>query len=65
MAELTRRLASHIAQTGFGDLSPRAVHTAKCSLLDALGVSLAASGLEPACKPFAKLAAQSGGPGVS
>jgi 2-methylcitrate dehydratase PrpD len=60
MGDLTRQLATHIARTGFRELTPRAVFMAKCSLLDAIGVSLAASRLEPACTPFAKLAVRSG-----
>ncbi len=62
MAELTRTLAAHVARVRYADLSPAAVLASKRSLLDALGVSLGASGLEPACAPFAALAAESSGP---
>jgi 2-methylcitrate dehydratase PrpD len=62
MAELTRKLAAHVARVRFADLPAAAVLSAKRSLLDAIGVSLGASGLEPACAPFAALAAESSGP---
>src|SRR5262245_41712891 len=62
MAELTRKLAAHVARVRYPDLSGAAVLAAKRSLLDAIGVSLGASGLEPACAPFLALAAESSGP---
>ena len=62
MTELTRRLAAHVARVRYADLPHAAVLAAKRSLLDAIGVSLGASGLEPACAPFAALAAESAGP---
>src|SRR5262245_17580809 len=62
MAELTRKLAAHVARARYEDLAPAAVLAAKRSLLDAIGVSLGASGLEPACAPFAALATESSGP---
>jgi 2-methylcitrate dehydratase PrpD len=63
MSELTRTLAQHLARVTYADLPRGAVLAAKRSLLDAIGVSLGASGLEPACAPFAALAAESGGDG--
>ncbi len=62
MAELTRKLAAHVARVRFAHLPAATVLSAKRSLLDAIGVSLGASGLEPACAPFAALAAESSGP---
>ena len=62
MQSLTRALARHLAHIRYGDLPSAAVHAAKRSLLDAVGVSLAASGLEPACAAFAALAAEQPGP---
>ena len=59
---LTRALARHLACVRYQDLPAGAVRAAKRSLLDAIGVSLAASGLEPACAPFAALAAEQSGP---
>jgi 2-methylcitrate dehydratase PrpD len=62
MHAITRTLARHLARISYADLTPAAVLAAKRSLLDAIGVSLAASGLEPACTPFATLAAEQAGP---
>jgi 2-methylcitrate dehydratase PrpD len=62
VAELTRQLAAHVARVRYADLPAAAVLAAKRSLLDAIGVSLGASGLEPACAPFAELAAETSGP---
>jgi 2-methylcitrate dehydratase PrpD len=53
---LSARLAEFVVRTRYEDLTPRAIRTAKLCLLDAIGVSLGASGLEPACRPFAELA---------
>lgn len=61
MTDLTRTLAAHLARTRAEDVPPAALRVASHSLLDALGVSLAASGLEPACAPFAALAGEQGG----
>lgn len=62
MAEVTRILARHLARVRYDDLTPGARHAAKRSLLDAVAVSLGASGLEPACAPFVTLASESPGP---
>lgn len=53
---VSRRLAEFVVQTRFEDLSPCAVEMTKRVILDALGVSLAASGLDPLCKPFVEQA---------
>lgn len=56
-------LARHVERTRFEDLPADVVEMTKRALLDAIGVSLAASGLEPACKPFLDLALESGSRG--
>jgi 2-methylcitrate dehydratase PrpD len=56
-------LARYVAQTRFEDLPADVVTMTKRAILDAIGVSLAASGLEPACTPFIELAIETGGPG--
>lgn len=53
---LTQTLARYVISTTYPDLPDRAVATAKASLLDAVGVTLAASTLSPECRPFAALA---------
>jgi 2-methylcitrate dehydratase PrpD len=54
-------LAHHVATVGFEDLSPGAIEAAKKSLLDAIGVTLAAGGLGEGCRAFVDLAGQMGG----
>jgi len=56
-------LARFVERTRFEDLPADVVEMTKRALLDAIGVSLAASGLEPACKPFIELALESGSRG--
>jgi len=63
MTTLSLRLAQHVAGVRFGDLPPGAVEMAKRSLLDAIGVSLGASGLGEGVQPFIDLALESGGRG--
>jgi 2-methylcitrate dehydratase PrpD len=63
MSGLTRTIARHLARTTRADLSARAALMAQRSLLDAIGVSLGASGLEPACAPFARFAVEAGAGG--
>lgn len=58
---LTRRVAGRIAAAEFADLTPEAVRMAKLSLLDGLGVTLAATGTAPDTLPFARAAARDGG----
>lgn len=55
-------LARYVAQTRFEDLPQDVVAMTKRAILDAIGVSLAASGMEPACQPFIELAVEAGGP---
>ncbi len=62
MTEITRALARHLATLDHRAIPEPSLRAARHSLLDAIGVSLGASGLEPACLPFAELAAQSPGP---
>jgi 2-methylcitrate dehydratase PrpD len=62
MEPITRILARHLARVRYEDIPPSALHAAKRSLLDAVGVSLGASGLEPACAPFVALASEASGP---
>ena len=62
MPPITRQLAQHLARVTYADLPAATVRAAKRSLLDAIGVSLGASGLEAACAPFSELAAQAPGP---
>jgi 2-methylcitrate dehydratase PrpD len=54
-------LARYVAATRFEDLPVEVIEMTKRAILDAIGVSLAASGLEPACKPFLDFAIDSGG----
>ena len=54
-------LAEYVANTVYEDLPDRAVEMTKMSLLDALGVTLAAGGLCSECKAFVEIAMESGG----
>jgi 2-methylcitrate dehydratase PrpD len=54
-------LAEYVANTVYKDLPERAAEMAKMSLLDALGVTLAAGGLCAECSPFVEIAMESGG----
>ena len=54
-------LAEYVANTVYKDLPDRAVEMTKMSLLDALGVTLAAGGLCSECKAFVEIARESGG----
>ncbi|MBP1609630.1 MAG: MmgE/PrpD family protein [Acidobacteria bacterium] len=54
-------LAEHVTAAKFEDLSQGAIEATKKSLLDAIGVTLAASGLGEGCKAFVDLAVQAGG----
>jgi 2-methylcitrate dehydratase PrpD len=61
----SRAIATYVTETRY-DALPEFVRTiSKRSILDAIGVSMAAAGLEPACDPFLQLAFDSGpGPSV-
>jgi len=61
MNPLSRQIARFIAETRYEHLPPLAVETAKKSLLDAIGVMLAASTLGDGCEPMLKVAVASGG----
>lgn len=54
-------LAQYVERTRFSDLPASVIQATKRSILDAIGVSLAASGLESACKPFLDYAMEAGG----
>ncbi|MFC1864095.1 MmgE/PrpD family protein [Thermodesulfobacteriota bacterium] len=54
-------IAKYVKETLYEDLPPRVVEMTKMSLLDALGVTLAASGQSSECRAFADLAIESGG----
>lgn len=56
-------LARHVALTALEAMSPAARHMGARSILDAIGVSMAASGEEPACAPFLDQALDSGAAG--
>lgn len=61
VADLSHDLARFAASTKYEDLPEAAVEAAKKSLLDTLGVILAASGVEPAVRPLIDLVRESGG----
>jgi len=54
-------LAKYAAEIRYGDLNGHAIEMTKKSLLDALGVTLAAGGLCESCKAFVALALEEGG----
>ena len=56
MENLSRRIARHVVSTTYADLSSRVVEVTKRSLLDAVGVTLAASSLGEASAAFAGIA---------
>jgi len=59
--DLGRRLAESAAGVRFEDLPAPAVDAAKKTILDTLGVILAASGTEPAARPVIDLVRENGG----
>ena len=59
--DLVEEFADHVASMRFEALPADAVEAAKKSILDTVGVILAASGLEPAALPAVQLAIDSGG----
>jgi 2-methylcitrate dehydratase PrpD len=61
METLSHRLARFVVETRYEDLPPEAILAAKKSLLDAIGVSLAASRIGEGCQAFVDLARASGG----
>ena len=54
--DVSARIARHVASTTAESIPDAALEAAKRSLLDAIGVSVAASGLAPECLPFVRLA---------
>lgn len=58
---LTRQVARHIAGSRFEQLSPQALRMTRLSLLDAVGVTLAASRLGEGVAAFAETVAETGG----
>ncbi len=54
-------LAKHVADASIDAMSASARHMSARSILDAIGVSMAASAEEPACAPFLAQALESGG----
>jgi 2-methylcitrate dehydratase PrpD len=65
MTGLSDKIAQHLVAARFEQLPPEAVLGAKRALLDALGVSLAASSLGEGCSAFLDLAASDGGAPLS
>lgn len=57
----SRLIAAHVANTRFSNLPSEAVGAAQRSLLDAVGVMNAATGLVDACRLFAEMATAMGG----
>ncbi|MFT3816546.1 MAG: MmgE/PrpD family protein [Rubrivivax sp.] len=60
-ADLSRDFAAFVANTRYDDLPPAAVEGAKKSILDTLGVILAATGVEPAVRGVNALVKEAGG----
>ena len=58
--DLSRQIAGHLSAVSFDDLPPDAVEITKRSLLDAIGVTLAASALGEGCRAFVDLARAAG-----
>lgn len=58
---ISHRLSQYIIETNYEDLDAVTIEATRKSLLDALGVTLAASGLCDACRPFVNLAVGMGG----
>jgi 2-methylcitrate dehydratase PrpD len=61
MSQLSQSVAGFIASTRYEHLSTTAVEMTKRCLLDAVGVSLGASGLGEGCRAFIDLALEQGG----
>src|SRR5271166_898741 len=59
--DLVHELSDHAANLQYGDLGVDARESAKKSLLDTIGVCLAASGLEPAARVVFEIVRESGG----
>lgn len=59
--DICHDFAEAVAGTRFESLSPEAADAAKKSILDTLGVTLAASGMEPSVRSFVEVACEGGG----
>ncbi|TAL93167.1 MAG: MmgE/PrpD family protein [Paraburkholderia sp.] len=59
--DVCHHFAKYVAETRYEDLSRDAVDGAKKTILDTLGVTLAASGMEPAVRALVDLLQQGGG----
>ena len=59
--DLCHHFAKFVADTRYEDLPEDAIEGAKKTILDTLGVTLAASGMEPAVRALVELLQQSGG----
>lgn len=62
-AGLSRVLAKHAAAADVAAMPQAAVTATKASILDQIGVILAASGLSDECRPFIRMAREEGGGG--
>lgn len=60
---LSRAIAEHVAGATFDQLPARVVRATELAILDAVGVSLGASGLGEGCQAFIELAVAQGGAG--
>lgn len=63
--DLVHDFAEHAAGTRYEDLPFAATEAAKKSIIDTLGVAIAASGLEPSVQGVIGLVKQTGGPGAA
>src|ERR1700722_776129 len=54
--EFSNRIARYLCQTSYEDLPQETVRVTKRSILDAIGVSLAASSLGEICVPYIEIA---------
>jgi 2-methylcitrate dehydratase PrpD len=59
--DLCHEIAGYVVNTRYEDIPPEAIEAAKKSLLDTIGVMLAASGMEPAVRGVADLVREFGG----
>ncbi len=59
--DISRRLSQYVFETEYEDLDAATIEATRKSFLDALGVTLAASGLCDACQAFVNLALEAGG----
>jgi 2-methylcitrate dehydratase PrpD len=64
-ADLVAVLAEHLARTRFEDLDETTLAITRLSILDTLGVTLAASGVAPGVDGFVELAREMSGAGTS